>query len=338
MEATGAFSEEMKNFFDAEDGAYTSFTEIELQKGTYNVKSVIRKLLIDNMGIENIPVVNVTPSQGITFNICPKAKIYEKETLYIPCKFSKKDKYEMTIYFSHELIQILNAAAGDIWYIYFQNHSTSPVLGVISNEKWVNLFEEVESDVIREPDEQGSHILTYSGQVSDMDLIEVATPERESVQRIQMDTTVKSISAEEAARREQNRKNKGNRGEEIVIEIEKRRLNKLGRNDLLSKITHVAKYKDGLGYDIISTDVDENGNESEIYIEVKATAGDVNMPFYVSAHELEVSQKYRELYYIYRIFGLKEKDNKAQYYRLKGAIDENFKLIAADYLAYRNNQ
>jgi len=41
-------------------------------------------------------------------------------------------------------------------------------------------------------------------------------------------------------------------GEEIVIEIEKRRLIALGREDLVPNIAHVAKVKDGLGYDIVS--------------------------------------------------------------------------------------
>ena len=109
----------------------------------------------------------------------------------------------------------------------------------------------------------------------------------------------------------------------------------MGRPDLVSKITHVAKNKDGLGYDVISTDVDNGGNEVEIYIEVKATSGDKDMPFYVTARELEVSQKYRELYYIYRIYGLKEDADKAKYYRLAGTIDDNYELKPTEYRAKR---
>ena len=144
-----------------------------------------------------------------------------------------------------------------------------------------------------------------------------------------------SVSAEEAARREKNRKKKGDRGEEIAIEIEKHRLKNLGREDLVPKITHVAKKKDGLGYDIISTDLDEAGKEQEIYIEVKTTAGDINTPFYVSTNELKVSRKYKDLYYIYRIFNMTEKTTDVQYYRMRGAIDENYDLVPMDYLAYR---
>lgn len=104
---------------------------------------------------------------------------------------------------------------------------------------------------------------------------------------------------------------------------------------MISRITHVAKYKDGLGYDIISTDVDENGKEVEIYIEVKTTSGDVDMPFYVSNRELEISRLYNKLYYIYRIFNLRENNLDVKYYRINGAIDENFELKCTEYLAFK---
>ena len=168
-----------------------------------------------------------------------------------------------------------------------------------------------------------------------MTLVVEEAPERSTVQLMDKAGVKKSLSAEKAALKEKNRKKKGDRGEEIAIEIEKRRLEEMGRPDLVSKITHVAKNKDGLGYDVISTDVDNGGNEVEIYIEVKATSGDKDMPFYVTARELEVSQKYRELYYIYRIYGLKEDADKAKYYRLAGTIDDKYELKPTEYRAKR---
>jgi hypothetical protein len=334
---TGIFTEQMRDYFGAEEGAYTEFAESELGKSTYNVKSVIRNLLIEKIGRDNIPKARVTENQEITFKICEKAKIYETPTLNIACKFSKPDRDEMSIYFTNELIRIMNVNAGDIWYIYFESTNNSPVLGVMSREKWNNLFEDVEDIEDQEPDENGSHELNYSSDITRMSLKEVEAPERSELQRMGRRSTVRSISAEEAARCERNKKIKGNRGEEIAIEIERRRLSSLDREDLISKITHVAKYKDGLGYDLISTDVDENGYEQEIYIEVKVTAGNVNMPFYVSQRELEISQQYQRLYYIYRIFNMKENNEDVQYYRLNGAIDDNFDLVNTEYLAYRSN-
>lgn len=333
-ETTGEFNEAMLKFFAASKGAFTAFTQTELDKGTYNVKSVIRKLLIEKLGRENIPVVNVTEQQTIKFKPCEKAKIYQKELLDIPCKFSKKDKDEMTIYFSQDQISLFNAETDDIWYVYFMDGIKEPIIGIMSSVKWHNLFDEI-TDGQMEPDEIGTHELNYLDNISEIKFEEVDAPERKIVQKIKGERKLKSVSAEEVARREKNRKKKGDRGEEITIEIEKHRLKSLGREDLISKITHVAKKKDGLGYDIISIDLDESGKEQEIYIEVKTTAGDISMPFYVSANELKVSQKYKDLYYIYRIFNMTEETTHVKYYRMQGAIDENYDLVATDYLAFR---
>ena len=279
MNQTDSFSEEMKTYFECEDGAYTAFTDVELGKGTYNVKSVIRQLLVKKIGKESIPIVNVTQNQVICFEICPKAKIYGTSVMNIPCKFSKKDKEEMTIYFNQEIIKSFNAAAGDFWYIYFKNGSNTPVLGVLSKDKWENLFGEVD-DIRDESDVIQSDNLNYLTDVSDMKLIEETAPEKATVIRFGKATSVvRSLSAEEAARREKNRKKKGNRGEDIAVEIERRRLADIGRMDLVEKVANVAKVKDGLGYDLISTDIDENGNEIEIYIEVKATSEKRQQPY-----------------------------------------------------------
>lgn len=333
MNATGLFNDDMKNFFQAEEGAYTTFTDVEIKKKTFNVKSVIRNMLIDRMGRANIPVVNVSPNQTICFNVCKKAKIYGKTTIDIPCKFSKKNKDEMSIYFNQKMIEEFHVQAGDSWYIYFERESISPIIGIMSKEKWENIFSDEEDICTQEPDESNGHELNYTDKVEDMVLIEETAPKQGNLSASNSLSIVKSVSPEEAAGREKNKKNKGNRGELIAIEIEKRRLTALGRTDLLDRITHVAKYKDGLGYDIISTDIDSEGNEVEIYIEVKATAGDINMPFYVSKREVEVSQKLRSAYYLYRIYEMKEKKKTAKFYRLNGEISDNFDLKPTNYLA-----
>lgn len=335
MEKTGIFTETMKQFFEAEQGAYTSITAVELKKSTFNVKKVIRKLLIERMGRENIPDVNQPLGpQTIRFRICAKAKIYGNREMDIPCKFSKRNKDEMTIYFNREMLNSMNAEEGDIWYIYFKHGQDMPVLGVMTCVKWENLFSDEGDFANPEPDEKSGHILEYTVKAGEMTFEEIEAPEKRLVQRFEGSSIVKSMSAEEAGRREKNRKNKGNHGEEIAIEIEKRRLEAMGRKDLISKITHVAKFRDGLGYDIISTDVDASGVEKEIYIEVKATAGDITMPFYVSFRELEVSRRYRELYYVYRIFNMGENKKSVQFYRINGALDESFNLFPANYIAY----
>lgn len=333
---TGKFSKEMKEYFGALEGAYTTFTNVEIRKGTFNVKSVIRNLLVKNLGYDRIPRAGSGNDQRIEFEVCRKSKVYKSDTLKIPCKFSKPDKDEMTIYFNRE--QMSPFHEGDYWYIYFKEDCNMPVIGIFSGTKWCDLFANAETDELAEPDEKNNIEISYTVAVPEMNISEEAPPETSSVIRTGINKTRKSMSADEAAVKAHNKKAKGNMGEELVIEIEKRRLQSMNREDLIPKITHVAKYKDGLGYDIISMDVDESGNEQEIYIEVKTTAGDKTMPFYVSRNELDVSQKYRELYYIYRIFNLKGNCNSVNYYRLKGAIDECCELTPVDYIAFPGAQ
>ena len=54
-----------------------------------------------------------------------------------------------------------------------------------------------------------------------------------------------------------------------------------------------------------------------------------------NTYMLEVSQLYNKLYYIYRIFNLRENNLDVKYYRINGAIDENFKLNCTEYLALK---
>ena len=328
---TGIFSEAMLEYFEAVDGAYTEFTSTEIEKSTFNVKAAIRNILVKHLGHENIPRVGSGEDQFIEFKVCKKGKIYHLDTLNIQCKFSKSNKEEMTIYFNREMTA--SFCGGDYWYIYFQEGDNMPVIGILSETKWSNLFDDNEIDELTEPDEEHNVKISYTVKAMDMEIVEETSPACNDVVRTDTKKIVKSLSADEAAVKTQNQKIKGNMGEELVIEIEKRRLSLLNRADLIPKIAHVAKCKDGLGYDIISIDVDNNGNEREIYIEVKTTAGNKETPFYVSQNELEVSRKYKELYYIYRIYNLSEKNKIVNYYTLNGAIDEHCELVPIDYIA-----
>lgn len=328
---TGVFSDEMIGYFGATNGAYTSFTDTEIRKGTFNVKAVIRDLLIEHLGYDNIPRAGLSGNQNIEFEVCPRSKIYRADSIEIPCKFSKLDKDEMTIYFNRD--QMSSYQEGDYWYVYFKENNNIPVIGILSGTKWNDLFSVEVDNELQEPDENNETELSYTVTVENMDICEEVPPVPNTVIRTGTAKTRKSISAGESAVKAFNRKAKGNMGEAIVIEIEKRRLLAMNRADLIPKIAHVANYKDGLGYDVISVDIDDEGNEQEIYIEVKTTAGGIDMPFYVSHNELEVSRNFRELYYIYRIYNLRENDNRVNYYKLQGAIDESCELTAMNYMA-----
>lgn len=145
--------------------------------------------------------------------------------------------------------------------------------------------------------------------------------------------TIKAIDVNTAAVKEKNKKIKGNRGEAIVVKLEKERLIKLGRADLVERIKHVAQGVDGLGYDIESVDIDKKGNVRPRYIEVKTTAGSINRPFYISKREVDVSREKGKSYFIYRIFNLKENSRDVQYYIIQGAVEDYFKLTPVSYIA-----
>lgn len=118
----------------------------------------------------------------------------------------------------------------------------------------------------------------------------------------------------------------GNRGEKIVFDTEKRKLEtavKAGR------IENVDKYliwksidNDGAGYDIQSFDVE---NMQPIFIEVKTTTGNEFTPFYMSQGEVEFSAKNSSQYRLYRLFNLRE--NSAKYYELTGDISNNDNVV-----------
>jgi len=76
----------------------------------------------------------------------------------------------------------------------------------------------------------------------------------------------------------------GRAGEEFVLEIEKRKLEKSQRPDLLKKIRWVSQDEgDGAGYDILSFEPDGR----ERLIEVKTTNGAARTPFFLSENECQ---------------------------------------------------
>jgi hypothetical protein len=98
----------------------------------------------------------------------------------------------------------------------------------------------------------------------------------------------------------------GQRGEELVVELEKESLSKRGRSDLARKVCGMAKEKgDGLGYDILSFYI----SGKERYIEVKSTTVSLESSFYISRNELLFLESHRENSFVYRVFLTKDVEN-----------------------------
>jgi len=90
----------------------------------------------------------------------------------------------------------------------------------------------------------------------------------------------------------------GDRGEKIVMDLEKQRLIDEGRKDLAKKIERVSLQSDKFGYDILSYETDG----SKRLIEVKATNSKVDSAnFFFTANELLTAEE-NENYFIYMVY------------------------------------
>ncbi|MGX7595596.1 MrcB family domain-containing protein [Planococcus plakortidis] len=92
----------------------------------------------------------------------------------------------------------------------------------------------------------------------------------------------------------------GKLAEEFIYASEIEKLIALDREDLLDKVKHVAKEKDGLGYDVESVNIESNGDITEKYIEVKGSSlgGRERFDFYLTERELSVAKEKAETYHL----------------------------------------
>lgn len=102
--------------------------------------------------------------------------------------------------------------------------------------------------------------------------------------------------------REQANQNIGKSGENIVLQYERWRLIKAGKEGMADKIEWVSQTQgDGLGFDILS----RNTNGTDRYIEVKSTKLTKEAPFYFSSLEYDFSKRNSSNFFLYRIFNLR---------------------------------
>ena len=116
----------------------------------------------------------------------------------------------------------------------------------------------------------------------------------------------KTIRKTDYMKKQKKNADNGLIGERLVMAYEEEKLKRIVREDLIEKIKWVSKENDGTGYDIIS--FDESG--SEIYIEIKSTESSDNTAFFISANEVDVMDKFKNKYFIYRVYDLKTKNPK----------------------------
>jgi len=338
------FSKAINTHFNSSCGAFTTITQAEINKQTFNVKAVMRNLLISSIGRDSIPNQH-SSNQHISFCLSEELSMKYGKCKDIVCKFSKYNKDEMSIYFSNESFLSKNQLnSGDYWFIFFKENNSLPWFGFLKSAEWNILFEqEPHTKSLEKNTNIPIRELNYNIDITNVKIIEDKPPKimpnptisEEQGDKISSNSThsIHCVNTTDRSIQENNKKIKGTMGEKLVVEFEKEKLKKAGRLDLVDKIDWIAEKYDGYGYDIISYEIDENNHEKCIYIEVKSTSGSATSPFEITLNEIATSEENGDNYYIYRVFNLHEDSKEIHLYRLKGKIQNHFNLKPIVYRA-----
>ena len=161
----------------------------------------------------------------------------------------------------------------------------------------------------------------------EVDRLVEAPPESMTVPQTVWSPTARLARFDFVARDAANR-DLGRRGEEFVLEFERRRLHDGGGADLAKRVEWTARVKgDGAGYDIQS--FDPSGRPR--LIEVKTTGLGKYFPFNVTVNELRCSESRPEEFHLYRVFNF---GPDARLYMLPGALSGSCHLDATQYRAF----
>ncbi len=129
------------------------------------------------------------------------------------------------------------------------------------------------------------------------------------------------------ATRDADNRRLGELGEKYVLDFERAKLQRLGRDDLASKVEWSSKERgDGLGYDIGS--FDEHGKS--LLIEVKTTNLPKSTPFIISPNEVATSERESPSYRLYRLFRF---SLDPHFYELLGSVRDSCELVPRSFLA-----
>jgi hypothetical protein len=120
----------------------------------------------------------------------------------------------------------------------------------------------------------------------------------------------------------------GEAGEQFVINFERARLIRAGKESLAERIEQVsATVGPSAGFDIKS--FEENGTDR--FIEAKTTKYGKNTPFFVTPNELRFSRDNESSYYLYRLFRFGE---SPRLFALHGHVQDRCKLEPSEFIAW----
>ena len=147
----------------------------------------------------------------------------------------------------------------------------------------------------------------------------VSPPENMTVPKTVWSPTARLARVDFVARDAANRA-LGQKGEEFVVEFERKRLYDGGQRELVKRIEWTAKVKgDGAGYDVQSF----NEDGSTRLIEVKTTGLGKYFPFNVTVNEVRCSEARPQQFHLYRVFNF---GPDARLYVLPGPLSRSCQL------------
>ena len=111
------------------------------------------------------------------------------------------------------------------------------------------------------------------------------------------------------------------------MRYEQERLSRAGQERLAGKIIHISAAEgDSRGFDILSYEI--NGRER--LIEVKTTRFGALTPFFASRNEVEVSDRRKEEYQLYRVFKFSD---RPKFFLLPGSMKQTCQLDPLSFAA-----
>ena len=132
--------------------------------------------------------------------------------------------------------------------------------------------------------------------------------------------------------------NQGIINEKVVYENEIRRLMEEEAQEQVRKMEEFFNNKkENEGFDILSFELNENGEYVEKYIEVKSTKGNEGTPIDITSDEIEFAKKHIDNYYLYRIINSESKDRYLKIVRGKDLFNNtDYNFVPTSYKIYSN--
>jgi hypothetical protein len=129
------------------------------------------------------------------------------------------------------------------------------------------------------------------------------------------------------AERDARNRELGKAGEQFVVEFERDRLRRAGRDDLADNVRWVADLDgDGYGYDVRTFEPDGE----ERLLEVKTTCGHERTPFWLTRREVDVAEQRSDIYRIRRVFHFR---NNAQMFQIAPPLNDVLVMSPSTYTA-----